>query len=127
MPGVVRTAASIREEPLLVGATTGEPLGVSSAVLAAMAARGGEDADGVFERELHEAQVEFATRPHTDMPETRAEIVRRRAEEARHANQAGVRLAALALAAACTASVRWEWGQAGARSARAPSPRGTHV
>ncbi|MER7540907.1 glutamate--cysteine ligase [Streptomyces sp. NPDC097704] len=86
----------VEEELLLVSATTGEPLAVSSVVLAAAAAGGGEESDGVFEKELHQEQVEFATRPLSDMGELRAEIVRWRAEAARHAKVAGARVAALA-------------------------------
>ncbi|WP_426367830.1 glutamate--cysteine ligase [Streptomyces sp. E-08] len=86
----------VEEELLLVSATTGEPLAVSSAVLAAAAAGGGEGADGVFEKELHQEQLEFATRPLSGMNELREEIVRWRAEAARHAKEAGARVAALA-------------------------------
>ncbi|MFC9589014.1 glutamate--cysteine ligase [Streptomyces sp. NPDC056944] len=86
----------VEEELLLVSATTGEPLAVSSAVLAAAAAGGGEGADGVFEKELHQEQLEFATRPLSGMNALREEIVRWRGEAARHAKEAGARVAALA-------------------------------
>ncbi|MFG3345815.1 glutamate--cysteine ligase [Streptomyces sp. NPDC048018] len=94
----------VEEELLLVSATTGEPLAVSAAVLAAAegarneGARGGGDAEpeGGFEKELHQEQLEFATRPVSDMRELRAEIVRRRGDAARYAKEAGARVAALA-------------------------------
>lgn len=91
----------VEEELLLVSATTGHPLAVSSAVLAAAAGRDGEDAPGPedfasFEKELHQEQLEFATRPLSDMRELRAEIVRRRGEAARHAKAVGAGVAALA-------------------------------
>ncbi|MFI8825546.1 glutamate--cysteine ligase [Streptomyces sp. NPDC053431] len=86
----------VEEELLLVSATTGEPLAVSSAVLAAAAVSGDEEAQGVFEKELHQEQLEFATKPLSDMRELREEIVRWRGEAARHAEEAGARVAALA-------------------------------
>ncbi|MET9351222.1 glutamate--cysteine ligase [Streptomyces termitum] len=85
----------VEEELLLVSDSTGEPLALSSAVLAAAAAAGEEAAD-VFEKELHQEQLEFATRPVADMTALREEIVRWRGEAARHAEAAGARVAALA-------------------------------
>ncbi|WP_309054634.1 glutamate--cysteine ligase [Streptomyces sp.] len=86
----------VEEELLLVSERTGEPLAVSSAVLAAVAAGGDDDAEEVFEKELHQEQLEFATRPLADMNALREEIVRWRGEAGRHARQAGARVAALA-------------------------------
>ncbi|MEU6974987.1 glutamate--cysteine ligase [Streptomyces sp. NPDC046371] len=86
----------VEEELLLVSATTGAPIAVSSAVLAALALGGDEHARGVFEKELHQEQLEFATRPLSDMRELRTEIVRWRGEAARHAKEAGAGVAALA-------------------------------
>ncbi|WP_418960871.1 glutamate--cysteine ligase [Streptomyces tritici] len=86
----------VEEELLLVSATTGEPLAVSSAVLASAAGSGDEDAREVFEAELHQEMLEFATRPVRDMRALRQEIVRWRGEAAHHAEAAGARVAALA-------------------------------
>ncbi|MEU7015196.1 glutamate--cysteine ligase [Streptomyces sp. NPDC046385] len=84
----------VEEELLLVSATTGEPLAVSSAVLAAV--EGGGEEQGVFEKELYQEQLEFATRPLGDMRELAAEIVRWRGAAARHAKEVGAEVAALA-------------------------------
>ncbi|MFE6222532.1 MULTISPECIES: glutamate--cysteine ligase [unclassified Streptomyces] len=86
----------VEEELLLVSERTGEPLAVSSAVLASAAVRAEEGEEDVFEKELHQEQVEFATRPVSDMGELAEEIVRCRAEAGRHAERAGARVAALA-------------------------------
>jgi carboxylate-amine ligase len=86
----------VEEELLLVSATTGEPLAVSPAVLAAEAVSGDGEEQGAFEKELHQEQLEFATRPLSDMRELRDEIVRLRGAAARHAAEAGARVAALA-------------------------------
>ncbi|MEX0171469.1 glutamate--cysteine ligase [Streptomyces sp. LMG1-1-1.1] len=83
----------VEEELLLVSARTGEPLALSSAVLAAAA---GEEAGDVFEKELHQEQLEFATRPVSDMGALREEIVRWRGEAGRHAEGVGAQVAALA-------------------------------
>ncbi|MER7519096.1 glutamate--cysteine ligase [Streptomyces sp. NPDC126499] len=86
----------VEEELLLVSAATGEPLAVSSAVLAAQAGSGEGEGHGAFEKELHQEQLEFATRPMSDMRELRDEIVSLRASAARHAAEAGAQVAALA-------------------------------
>ncbi len=93
MPAV-RTVG-VEEELILVDARTGEPIAVSSAVLASAALRG-EEAGEVFEKELHQEQLEFATRPMTDMGELRQEIVRWRGEAQRYARESGALVAALA-------------------------------
>ncbi|MFF2779413.1 glutamate--cysteine ligase [Streptomyces sp. NPDC058052] len=87
----------VEEELLLVSERTGEPLALSTAVLAAAAADGddGRD-DAALEKELHQEMVEFATRPRRTMDGVRAEVVRRRADVARHARGAGALVAALA-------------------------------
>ncbi|MFH9728683.1 glutamate--cysteine ligase [Streptomyces sp. NPDC017254] len=86
----------VEEELLLVSPATGEPLAVSAAVLAVAARDGGAAAQDTFEKELHQEQLEFATKPVSDMGELREEIIRWRAEAARHAERAGARIAALA-------------------------------
>ncbi|MFJ8134230.1 glutamate--cysteine ligase 2 [Streptomyces hydrogenans] len=83
----------VEEELLLVSARTGEPLALSSAVLAAAS---GDEAGDVFEKELHQEQLEFATRPVSDMGALREEIVRWRGEARRHAGSVGAQVAALA-------------------------------
>ncbi|WP_236244752.1 glutamate--cysteine ligase [Streptomyces sp. CC210A] len=80
----------VEEELLLVHPDTGEPKAVAGAILAAS---GPADA---FEAELHREQLEFATEPHTRMRALEAEVRRWRASAARHALEAGARLAALA-------------------------------
>ncbi|GGR55620.1 glutamate--cysteine ligase 2 [Streptomyces roseolus] len=86
----------VEEELLLVSERTGEPLAVSSAVLASAALGAEEQEEEVFEKELHQEQVEFATRPVSAMDELEEMIVRCRAEAGRHAERAGARVAALA-------------------------------
>jgi carboxylate-amine ligase len=89
----VRTVG-VEEELLLVDPETGEPQALSAAVLARAAQ---DDADqDVFEKELHNQMLEFATHPQSGMEELRAEIVRCRKEAARHAEQSGCAVAALA-------------------------------
>ncbi|WP_405623137.1 glutamate--cysteine ligase [Streptomyces sp. NBC_00076] len=84
----------VEEELLLVDPETGEPQAMSSAVLAS-AAQDGPDQD-VFEKELHNQMLEFATHPQSGMEELRTEIVRCRKEAARHAGGSGCAVAALA-------------------------------
>ncbi|MEV0440895.1 glutamate--cysteine ligase [Streptomyces spectabilis] len=105
----------VEEELLLFDRASGEPRALSTAVLARAArdtaerpgpvkdggARdGGADGqyteDDAFEKELHGHQIEFATRPQSDMDSLSAEIVRWRAEAARHAGDVGGSVAALA-------------------------------
>ncbi|MCB5180323.1 glutamate--cysteine ligase [Streptomyces antimicrobicus] len=98
-------SVGVEEELLLADAETGEPLALSGVVLDAAdraAERGAAPVadDGTpghtLESELQEEQVEFATKPVTEMGELQREIVRWRAEAARHAATAGARIAALA-------------------------------
>ncbi|MFF5504733.1 glutamate--cysteine ligase [Streptomyces roseolus] len=86
----------VEEELLLVSERTGEPLAVSSAVLASAALKAEDQEEEVFEKELHQEQVEFATRPVSAMDELEETIVQCRAEAGRHAERAGARVAALA-------------------------------
>ncbi|MEV7567401.1 glutamate--cysteine ligase [Streptomyces tanashiensis] len=95
-------SVGVEEELLLVHARSGEPLALAGAVLAA-ADRSAEQrprGDGApghaFEKELQKEQVEFATRPVTEMGELGDEITRCRAEAGRHARSAGAVVAALA-------------------------------
>ncbi|GAB2888327.1 glutamate--cysteine ligase [Streptomyces deserti] len=84
----------VEEELLLVDPETGEPRALSAAVLARAAQ---DDADkDVFEKELHDQMLEFATHPQSSMESLRAEIVRCRKEAARHAGEIGCTVAALA-------------------------------
>ncbi|MEU0950135.1 glutamate--cysteine ligase [Streptomyces canus] len=84
----------VEEELLLVDPETGEPQALSAAVLA-RAAQDEPDQD-VFEKELHNQMVEFATHPQSGMDELRAEIVRCRKEAARLAGDSGCAVASLA-------------------------------
>ncbi|MEU1281763.1 glutamate--cysteine ligase [Streptomyces sp. NPDC005805] len=93
-------SVGVEEELLLVDPGSGAPMAVSGSILAA-ADRHAEhtdagDADHPFETELHKEQLEFATEPVTEMGRLREEIVRCRAEAARHAESAGAVVAALA-------------------------------
>ncbi|MFE3179496.1 glutamate--cysteine ligase [Streptomyces violascens] len=107
----------VEEELLLVDPGSGQPCALSSEVLARLAkcaADGGGPARGTFERELQGQQLEFGTRPHTDMEELGAEIVRWRHEAARHAAEAGAAVAALATSPlpvrpAVNAGRRYQW------------------
>ncbi|MGW8064135.1 glutamate--cysteine ligase 2 [Streptomyces ziwulingensis] len=84
----------VEEELLLVDPETGEPRALSAAVLARASL---EDAEqDVFEKELHEQMLEFATHPQADMEQLHAEIVRCREEAGRHAGSIGCAVAALA-------------------------------
>ncbi|MET9445509.1 glutamate--cysteine ligase [Streptomyces sp. NPDC006610] len=84
----------VEEELLLVDPDTGEPRARSAAVLARVEQ---DDADqDVFEKELHEQMLEFATHPQSDMGALGAEIARCRREAARHAGDIGCTVAALA-------------------------------
>lgn len=89
----VRTVG-VEEELLLVDPETGEPQARSAAVLARAELDDAEQ--GVFEKELHNQMLEFATHPQSGMPELRAEIIRCRKEAARHAGEIGCTVAALA-------------------------------
>ncbi|WP_030768176.1 glutamate--cysteine ligase [Streptomyces sp. NRRL F-2664] len=95
-------SVGVEEELLLVDADSGAPVAVSGAVLAAAERRTWQNsgADGgtehEFEKELHKEQLEFATKPITEMGELQEEIVRIRGEAARHAATAGAVIAAVA-------------------------------
>ncbi|CAM5443452.1 Putative glutamate--cysteine ligase 2 OS=Streptomyces fumanus OX=67302 GN=GCM10018772_54410 PE=3 SV=1 [Streptomyces fumanus] len=84
----------VEEELLLVDPETGEPRAMSAAILARAAQEPGEE--DVFEKELHDQMLEFATHPQADMEKLHAEIVRCRKEAARHAGGIGCAVAALA-------------------------------
>ncbi|MET9113429.1 glutamate--cysteine ligase [Streptomyces longwoodensis] len=104
----------VEEELLLVDPDSGDPRAMSAAVLARAARAAGDqeengaegngsdsgeaagDADDVFEKELHEQMLEFATQPQSSMAELAAEIVRCRAEASRLARETGCEVAALA-------------------------------
>ncbi|MFD4033346.1 glutamate--cysteine ligase [Streptomyces sp. NPDC058637] len=90
---MVRTVG-VEEELLLVDEESGEPRALSTAVLALAERRA--EAGSVFESELHDHQLEFATEPRADMRELAEEILRSRAEAARNAAQAGAAVVALA-------------------------------
>ncbi|MFE9552181.1 glutamate--cysteine ligase [Streptomyces sp. NPDC006692] len=107
----------VEEELLLVEPDTGEPVAASSAVLAGLtrcAAAGGGACGETFEKELQGQQLEFGTRPQTDMDELGAEIVRWRSEAARHAAEVGAAVAALATSPlpfrpALNVGARYQW------------------
>ncbi|MEU4656957.1 glutamate--cysteine ligase [Streptomyces sp. NPDC023723] len=84
----------VEEELLLVDPESGEPRAMSAAVLARAAQDPGEQ--DVFEKELHDQMLEFATHPQSEMEPLHAEIVRCRKEAARHAGELGCTVAALA-------------------------------
>ncbi|MGV9247695.1 glutamate--cysteine ligase 2 [Streptomyces sp. NPDC003710] len=84
----------VEEELLLVDPETGEPKALSAAVLARAAQD--EAAGDVFEKELYGQMLEFATHPQSDMAKLGGELVRCRKEAARHAEEIGCAVAALA-------------------------------
>ncbi|MFD5558837.1 glutamate--cysteine ligase [Streptomyces sp. NPDC127068] len=87
-------SVGVEEELLLVDVSSGEPRALATAVLAAVSREAPEDED-VFEQELHRQQLEFATRPQTDMGELAREIDRHRARAAGHAERLGATVVAL--------------------------------
>ncbi|QYX82477.1 glutamate--cysteine ligase 2 [Streptomyces akebiae] len=102
----------VEEELLLVDPQTGEPQARAAAVLA-RAALEGTDQD-VFEKELHDEQVEFATHPQSSMTDLGAEIVRCRKDAARHAEGLGSAVVALAtsplpVSPTITMNSRYRW------------------
>ncbi len=107
----------VEEELLLVDPRTGHPCALSSEVLARLAkcaAAGGGASRETFAGELQGQQLEFGTRPQTDMDELGAEILRWRREAARHALEAGAAVAALATSPlpaqpAINVSHRYQW------------------
>lgn len=118
MGGRMRSVG-VEEELLLADADSGEPLAVSGAVLAAADRAGAATVDGkesghTFEAELQEEQVEFGTKPVTEMGELQEEILRWRGEAARHAATAGAVVAALgtsplAVRPSMSPGRRYEW------------------
>ncbi|MEU3374205.1 glutamate--cysteine ligase [Streptomyces sp. NPDC006660] len=107
----------VEEELLLVDPDTGVPSALASEVLARLAKWGDEESGApphAFARELQGQQLEFGTRPHTDMDALGAEVVRRRRAVARHAREAGASVVALATSVlpvrpAVNAGVRYRW------------------
>ncbi|GGT04360.1 glutamate--cysteine ligase 2 [Streptomyces griseoviridis] len=102
----------VEEELLLVDPETGDPRAMSAAVLARAALDAGEEE--VFEKELHEQMLEFATHPQEEMERLHAEIVRCRKEAARHAGELGATVAALAtsplpVSPAVGVNSRYQW------------------
>lgn len=95
-------SVGVEEELLLVDAGSGAPVALSGAVLEAadrqawQRAGAAGRAEHEFEKELQKEQLEFATSPVTEMGELQDEILRIRAEAARHAASAGAVLAAVA-------------------------------
>ncbi|MFD5888072.1 glutamate--cysteine ligase [Streptomyces sp. NPDC060334] len=94
-------SVGVEEELLLVDATSGVPLALSGHVLEAADRSAGQrpkddwEQGHTFERELAKEQVEFATKPVTDMGDLAREIGRWRREAARHAEGVGAVVAAL--------------------------------
>ncbi|MBC2905643.1 glutamate--cysteine ligase [Streptomyces cupreus] len=85
----------VEEELLLVDPETGEPRALSGAIVA-RAALDSADGKDVFEKELHDQMLEYATQPQSGMDVLGREIVRCRKEAARHAGELGCAVAALA-------------------------------
>ncbi|MFF7680667.1 glutamate--cysteine ligase [Actinacidiphila glaucinigra] len=85
----------VEEELLLLDGESGEPRALSAAVLASARRERGVCGE-VFEAELQREQLEFATRPQERMEDVAGEVVRWRAEAARHARESGGVVAALA-------------------------------
>ncbi|MER5432566.1 glutamate--cysteine ligase [Streptomyces sp. NPDC002588] len=85
----------VEEELLLVDPETGEPRALSAAVLARAARCEVAEQEPVFQKELHNQMVEFATHPQSGMDELARELVRIRAEAARHAKETGCAVAAI--------------------------------
>ncbi|MFB7254438.1 glutamate--cysteine ligase [Streptomyces nojiriensis] len=113
-------SVGVEEELLLADADSGEPLAVSGAVLAeadraaTAGAADGTEVGHTFEAELQEEQVEFGTRPVTEMGELQEEILRWRAEASRQAAAAGAVVAAigtspLAVRPSMSPGHRYEW------------------
>ncbi|MEV7723708.1 glutamate--cysteine ligase [Streptomyces sp. NPDC087917] len=132
-------SVGVEEELLLVDADTGAPLAISGAVLAAadrLAWRqAGHSADKPheFEKELQKEQLEFATKPLTEMGELEEEIIRIRSEAGRHAMQAGAMVAAVATSPlpvmpSLNAGERYRWlGEQFGLTAQEQLTCGTHV
>lgn len=84
----------VEEELLLVDPESGDPKALSAAALAR--AEHEDAGQEVFEKELYDQMLEFATRPRAGMADLHEEIVRCRKEAARHAEGIGCAVAALA-------------------------------
>lgn len=102
----------VEEELLLVDPETGEPKALSAAVLAR--AERDSAAPDIFEKELYGQQLEFATTPQEQMADLGAEIVRCREEAARHSEDIGCAVVALAtsplpVSPSLTVSDRYAW------------------
>ncbi|MFH8342213.1 glutamate--cysteine ligase [Streptomyces sp. AM6-12] len=102
----------VEEELLLVDPDSGDPKALAAPVLA----RADRDDPGqdVFEKELFGQMLEFATHPQSDMADLGDEIVRCRKEAARHAEQIGCTVAALAssplpVSPSLTMNDRYQW------------------
>lgn len=107
-------SVGVEEELLLLDAESGEPRALSTAVLAVAGRRRPQGGGEVFEHELHRQQLEFATRPHTDMRLLDAEIGRLCEEADAHAQRFGARAAAvgtspLPVSPAVTQGSRYQW------------------
>ncbi|MFE5614597.1 glutamate--cysteine ligase [Streptomyces sp. NPDC056524] len=132
-------SVGVEEELMLVDAHSGAPLAVSGAVLAAADRHAWRRSDGdgetshEFEGELQKEQLEFATKPVTEMGELQDEITRIRAEAARHAAQSGAMVAALATSPlpvrpSLSAGKRYQWlGEQFGITAQEQLTCGTHV
>ncbi|MEU9102693.1 glutamate--cysteine ligase [Streptomyces sp. NPDC048361] len=107
----------VEEELLLVDPVTGAPCALASEVLDRLTKCSAEEdgvPPGVFARELQGQQLEFGTRPQSDMEALGVEIVRWRRAAARHAREAGAAVAALATSPlparpAVNVSHRYQW------------------
>lgn len=119
MGGGMRSVG-VEEELLLVDADSGAPVAVSGAVLAAarrsawLQHAGDVEEHLAFEKELQKEQLEFATRPVTEMGQLQEEILRCRGEAARYAKSGGALVAALATSPlpvrpSLNAGTRYEW------------------
>ncbi|MEU6508163.1 glutamate--cysteine ligase [Streptomyces sp. NPDC046942] len=102
----------VEEELLLVDPDTGEPKALSAAVLTRAVQE--DPGQNLFQLELFGQMLEFATRPHTDMADLGADVVRSRKEAARLAGEVGCSVAALAtcpmpVTGALTPNDRYRW------------------
>ncbi|MEU9303837.1 glutamate--cysteine ligase [Streptomyces sp. NPDC048269] len=132
-------SVGVEEELLLVDARSGAPLAVSGTVLAAADRRGWQEPDRrggkshEFEKELQKEQLEFATKPVTEMGELQEEITRIRGEAGRHAANAGAVVAAVATSPlpvkpSLNVGKRYQWlGEQFGLTAQEQLTCGTHV
>ncbi|MGW0601776.1 glutamate--cysteine ligase 2 [Streptomyces sp. NPDC002776] len=103
----------VEEELLLVDPETGEPRARSAAIIA-RAERESADGHDVFEKELHDQMLEYASEPQSSMDGLSREIARCRKEAARYAGELGCAVAALAtsplpVSPAVGAGRRYQW------------------